>query len=150
VPGHRPDKIRILQEGGVPIHEPGSNRSLNGTSAVGRLNFTTDVPRAVAHGTIQLIAVGTPPGQDGSADLSNVVAAARNIGRFMNDHKVVVDKSTVPVGTADRVRAAIAGRVGHPWHIGELRRGFESGVSQGRCGRRRLHEARSRHRRDRR
>jgi len=103
-----PNKIRILQEGGIPIHEPGLEPIVVRNMAVGRLNFTTDVPRAVAHGTMQLIAVGTPPGQDGSADLSNVVAAARNIGRFMNDHKVVVDKSTVPVGTADRVHATIA------------------------------------------
>jgi len=103
-----PGKVRILQEGGVPIHEPGLEPLVTRNRAVGRLNFTTEVPRAVAHGTIQLIAVGTPPGQDGSADLSNVVAAARNIGRYMNDHKIVVDKSTVPVGTADRVRAAIA------------------------------------------
>jgi len=103
-----PDKIRILQEGGVPIHEPGLEPLVVRNMAVGRLSFTTNVPLAVAHGTIQLIAVGTPPGQNGSADLRHVVAAARNVGRFMNDHKVVVDKSTVPVGTADTVRAAIA------------------------------------------
>jgi UDPglucose 6-dehydrogenase len=70
----------------------------------GRLHFTTDVARAVAHGTIQFIAVGTPPDEDGSADLQYVLAAARNIGRLMTDYKVVVDKSTVPVGTADKVR----------------------------------------------
>jgi UDPglucose 6-dehydrogenase len=100
-------KIRILEEGGIPIHEPGLEAIVARNRAAGRLSFTTEVPRAVAHGTIQLIAVGTPPDQDGSADLSHVVAAARNIGRHMTDRKVVVDKSTVPVGTADRVRAAI-------------------------------------------
>jgi UDPglucose 6-dehydrogenase len=103
-----PGKIRTLQEGGIPIHEPGLGAIVRRNMEVGRLSFSTDVPCAVAHGTIQLIAVGTPPDQDGSADLSNVVAAARNIGRFMTDHKVVVDKSTVPVGTAEKVRAAIA------------------------------------------
>jgi UDPglucose 6-dehydrogenase len=74
----------------------------------GRLHFTTDVEKAVRFGTIQFIAVGTPPDEDGSADLQYVLAAARNIGRLMTDYKVVVDKSTVPVGTADKVKAAIA------------------------------------------
>jgi UDPglucose 6-dehydrogenase len=101
-------KIRILEDGGIPIHEPGLDAVVKRNVEGGRLRFTTDIPRAVAHGTIQFIAVGTPPDQDGSADLSHVVAAARNIGRHMTDHKVVVDKSTVPVGTADKVRAAIA------------------------------------------
>ena len=73
----------------------------------GRLTFSTDVAASVAHGDIQFIAVGTPPDEDGSADLQYVVAAARNIGRYMTDFKVIVDKSTVPVGTADKVRAAI-------------------------------------------
>jgi UDPglucose 6-dehydrogenase len=103
-----PEKIRILESGGIPIHEPGLDAVVKRNIDGGRLRFTTDIPRAVAHGTIQFIAVGTPPDQDGSADLSHVVAAARNIGRHMTDHKVVVDKSTVPVGTADKVRSAIA------------------------------------------
>ena len=102
------EKIRILEEGGIPIHEPGLEAVVKRNIEGGRLRFTTDVGRAVTHGTIQFIAVGTPPDQDGSADLKHVVTAARNIGRFMTDHKVVVDKSTVPVGTADMVRAAIA------------------------------------------
>ena len=76
--------------------------------AAGRLSFTTDVAHAVAHGMLQFIAVGTPPDEDGSADLQYVLAAARNIGRHMDGYKVVVDKSTVPVGTADQVRGAIA------------------------------------------
>ncbi|CAG4883418.1 UDP-glucose 6-dehydrogenase [Georgfuchsia toluolica] len=102
------DKIRILNEGGIPIYEPGLEAMVRKNEAAGRLRFTTDIEAAVAHGQIQFIAVGTPPDEDGSADLQYVVAAARNIGRYMKDYKVVVDKSTVPVGTADKVRAAIA------------------------------------------
>jgi UDPglucose 6-dehydrogenase len=100
-------KIRILNEGGIPIHEPGLKEIVHRNVAAGRLQFTTDIAAAVAHGTIQFIGVGTPPDEDGSADLQYVVAAARNIGRHMTDYKVVVDKSTVPVGTAAKVRAAI-------------------------------------------
>ncbi|MGC4062614.1 MAG: UDP-glucose/GDP-mannose dehydrogenase family protein [Aquabacterium sp.] len=103
-----PNKIRILEEGGIPIHEPGLDLVVARNVKAGRLSFTTDVARAVAHGTIQFIAVGTPPDEDGSADLQYVLAAARNIGRLMTDHKVIVDKSTVPVGTADKVNAAVA------------------------------------------
>jgi UDPglucose 6-dehydrogenase len=103
-----PNKIRILEEGGIPIHEPGLDAVVARNVKAGRLAFTTDIARSVAHGTLQFIAVGTPPDEDGSADLQYVLAAARNIGRLMSDYKVVVDKSTVPVGTADKVRAAIA------------------------------------------
>ena len=103
-----PEKIRILNDGGIPIFEPGLLDMVKRNVAAGRLRFTTDVEQAVAHGTIQFIAVGTPPDEDGSADLQYVLAAARNIGRHMGDYKVVVDKSTVPVGTGDKVRAAIA------------------------------------------
>jgi UDPglucose 6-dehydrogenase len=102
------EKIRILEEGGVPIFEPGLQEMVRRNVAAGRLHFTTDVQRAVDHGTIQFIAVGTPPDEDGSADLKYVLAAARNIGRLMTDFKVVVDKSTVPVGTGAKVKAAIA------------------------------------------
>jgi UDPglucose 6-dehydrogenase len=102
------EKIRILNSGGLPIHEPGLGDIVQKNRAAGRLEFTTDVAHAVAHGTLQFIAVGTPPDEDGSADLKYVIAAARNIGRTMTDYKVVIDKSTVPVGTADLVRAAIA------------------------------------------
>jgi UDPglucose 6-dehydrogenase len=101
-------KIRTLNEGGIPIYEPGLEAMVRKNEAAGRLRFTTDIEAAVAHGVLQFIAVGTPPDEDGSADLQYVVAAARNVGRYMNDYKVVVDKSTVPVGTADKVRAAIA------------------------------------------
>jgi UDPglucose 6-dehydrogenase len=103
-----PAKIKTLNEGGIPIFEPGLLDMVRRNVAAGRLHFTTDVDRAVQHGTMQFIAVGTPPDEDGSADLQYVVAAARNIGRRMTDYKVVVDKSTVPVGTADKVREAIA------------------------------------------
>ncbi len=102
------EKIRVLNEGGIPIFEPGLKEMVARNRAAGRIRFTTDLAEAVAHGDIQFIAVGTPPDEDGSADLKYVTAAARNIGRHMSSPKVVVDKSTVPVGTADRVRAAIA------------------------------------------
>ena len=101
-------KIAVLNDGGMPIHEPGLDTMVARNRTAGRLRFTTDVAEAVAFGAIQFIAVGTPPDEDGSADLQYVVAAARNIGRLMTDYKVVVDKSTVPVGTADKVRQAIA------------------------------------------
>ena len=101
-------KIKILNEGGIPIFEPGLQEMVQRNCKAGRLRFTTDIEAAVAFGTVQFIAVGTPPSEDGSADLQHVVAAARNIGRHMNEYRVVVDKSTVPVGTADKVRAAIA------------------------------------------
>ncbi|MEH3086132.1 MAG: UDP-glucose/GDP-mannose dehydrogenase family protein [Xylophilus ampelinus] len=102
------EKIRILESGGIPIYEPGLQAMVQRNVAAGRLQFTTDVDRAVQHGTLQFIAVGTPPDEDGSADMQYVLAAARAIGSRMTDYKVVVDKSTVPVGTADRVRDAIA------------------------------------------
>ncbi len=103
-----PHKIEILNNGGVPIHEPGLQEIIVRNRAAGRLHFSTDVAASVAHGEVQFIAVGTPPDEDGSADLQYVLAAARNIGRHMSGTKVVVDKSTVPVGTAGRVTAAIA------------------------------------------
>ena len=101
-------KIKILQDGGIPIHEPGLLELVRKNVAAGRLRFTTDIQESVAFGEVQFIAVGTPPDEDGSADLQYVVSAARNIGRFMTSEKVIVDKSTVPVGTSDKVRAAIA------------------------------------------
>jgi len=101
-------KIQVLLDGGIPIYEPGLQDLVRRNVAAGRLHFTTDVEKAVHHGTIQFIAVGPPPDEDGSADLQYVVAAARNIGRYMTDYKVVVDKSTVPVGTGDKVKTAVA------------------------------------------
>ena len=100
-------KIDMLNSGGIPIHEPGLEDVVARNRAAGRLHFSTDVAASVAHGDIQFIAVGTPPDEDGSADLQYVVAAARNIGLHMRGFKVIVDKSTVPVGTADKVRAAV-------------------------------------------
>lgn len=102
-----PKKIEILNSGGVPIYEPGLKEMIERNRAAGRLQFSTDIAASVAHGDIQFIAVGTPPDEDGSADLQYVVAAARNIGRHMTTPKVIVDKSTVPVGTADKVSVAI-------------------------------------------
>ncbi|MCK9259660.1 MAG: UDP-glucose/GDP-mannose dehydrogenase family protein [Azoarcus sp.] len=102
-----PEKIRVLEEGGIPIHEPGLLDVVRRNVEAGRLSFTTDVEKAACFGAIQFIAVGTPPDEDGSADLQYVLAAARNIGRYMDDYRVVVDKSTVPVGTGDKVRAVI-------------------------------------------
>jgi UDPglucose 6-dehydrogenase len=101
-------KVRALNEGRIPIYEPGLEPVVRRNRDAGRLSFTTDVAAGVAHGVLQLIAVGTPPGEDGSADLQYVLEAARAIGRGMDDYRVVVNKSTVPVGTADKVREAIA------------------------------------------
>jgi len=100
-------KISMLKQGQIPIYEPGLEDMVQRNQAAGRLRFTTDVAESAAHGVIQFVAVGTPPDEDGSADLQYVVAAARAIGQHMNEYKVIVDKSTVPVGTADRVRAAV-------------------------------------------
>ena len=102
-----PRKIDILNNGGMPIHEPGLLDIIARNRAAGRLRFSTDIEASVAHGEIQFIAVGTPPDEDGSADLQYVLEAARNIGRHMTGFKVIVDKSTVPVGTAQRVRGVV-------------------------------------------
>ena len=101
-------KIAQLRAGRIPIYEPGLQQLVSHNVGAGRLRFTTDVGESVAHGLVQFIAVGTPSDQDGSADLRYVIAAARSIGRSMGEYKVIVDKSTVPVGTSERVRAAIA------------------------------------------
>lgn len=100
-------KVALLRQGGIPIYEPGLQEMVARNAGDGRLFFTDDVAASVAFGDLQFIAVGTPPGEDGSADLQYVLAAARNIARYMNEPKIVVDKSTVPVGTADRVRQAM-------------------------------------------
>ena len=100
-------KIQILEKGKLPIFEPGLQEMVLRNVKAGRLHFTTSVEKAVQHGTIQFIAVGTPPDEDGSADLQHVLGAARNIGRLMMDYKVIVDKSTVPVGTGAMVKAVI-------------------------------------------
>jgi UDPglucose 6-dehydrogenase len=100
-------KTAMLQSGEVPIHEPGLDSLIKRSADAGRLRFTTDAKEGVDHGLFQLIAVGTPPDEDGSADLRYVLAVARTIGEHMDDYKVVVTKSTVPVGTADKVRSAV-------------------------------------------
>ncbi|HEU0229233.1 MAG TPA: UDP-glucose/GDP-mannose dehydrogenase family protein, partial [Burkholderiaceae bacterium] len=101
-------KVDGLRRGVVPIYEPGLEGLIQRNMADGRLGFTSDPAEAVAFGVLQFIAVGTPPDEDGSADLQHVLAVARTIGMHMADHKVVIDKSTVPVGTADKVRATVA------------------------------------------
>ncbi|AXF19993.1 UDP-glucose 6-dehydrogenase [Burkholderia pyrrocinia] len=119
-------KIDILNNGGMPIHEPGLLDIIARNRAAARLRFSTDIEASVAHGEIQFIAVGTPPDEDGSADLQYVLEAARNIGRHMTGFKVIVDKSTVPVGTAQRVRGVVdealaarglAGSVAHRFSV---------------------------------
>ena len=100
-------KISLLNAGKIPIFEPGLEPIVRRNREAGRLRFSTDVEASVAHGELQIIAVGTPPGEDGSADLRQVLAAAAAIGRHMRKWKVIVTKSTVPVGTADRVKGAI-------------------------------------------
>jgi UDPglucose 6-dehydrogenase len=101
-------KTKRLQEGDVPIYEPGLKELLARNRMDGRIRFTTDVQDAIDHGDVLFIAVGTPPTEDGSADLSHVLAVASMIGRNMKDFKLIVNKSTVPVGTADRVRSAVS------------------------------------------
>jgi UDPglucose 6-dehydrogenase len=101
-------KMALLAEGRIPIFEPGLEPIVQRNRAAGRLQFSTDIPQSVAHAELQIIAVGTPPGEDGSADLQHVLAAARAIGRHMQDWRVIATKSTVPVGTADKIRSAIS------------------------------------------
>jgi UDPglucose 6-dehydrogenase len=102
-----PQKIAVLNAGGVPIYEPGLDELLRKNRAAGRLAFSTDPSEGVKHGLFQFVAVGTPPDEDGSADLQHVLAVARTIGEHMDGYRIVVDKSTVPVGTADRVAEAL-------------------------------------------
>jgi UDPglucose 6-dehydrogenase len=101
-------KVAMLQRGEMPIHEPGLDAVVKRNFDAGRLRFTTSAQEGVQHGLYQLIAVGTPPDEDGSADLRYVLAVARSIGEHMTEYKVVITKSTVPVGTADKVREAVA------------------------------------------
>jgi UDPglucose 6-dehydrogenase len=101
------NKINILQNGGIPIYEPGLEDMVRRNVEAGRLRFTTNVAESVAHGEFQFIAVGTPPDEDGSADVRYVVDAARAIGQHMHEYKLIVTKATVPVGTAAKVRDAV-------------------------------------------
>jgi len=100
-------KIAQLNDGVVPIYEPGLDELIRINKEAGRITFTTDIDSGVAHGLFQFIAVGTPPDEDGSADLQYVLAVAKSIGERLAEYRVVIDKSTVPVGTADKVHAAI-------------------------------------------
>ncbi len=102
-----PNKIEMLKRGESPIFEPGLTDMLRSNQEAGRLNFTLDPAEGVAHGLFQFIAVGTPPDEDGSADLQHVLAVARSIGEHLDEYRVVINKSTVPVGTADRVKAQV-------------------------------------------
>jgi len=101
-------KIDRLKQGEIPIYEPGLDTLVQNGLYSGRLTFTTDMARAVAHGLFQFIAVGTPPDEDGSADLQHVRDVARTVGQYMPDFRIIINKSTVPVGTADRVRETVA------------------------------------------
>lgn len=102
-----PEKIAVLNSGGVPIYEPGLDELIKKNREAGRLSFSTDAEQGVAHGLFQFIAVGTPPDEDGSADLRHVVAVARTIGQYIDGYRIIIDKSTVPVGTADKVADAV-------------------------------------------
>ncbi|NUZ05147.1 UDP-glucose dehydrogenase family protein [Piscinibacter koreensis] len=104
-------KIRLLSAGSIPIYEPGLPELVERNSAAGRLRFTTDFASSIAHGLIIFIAVGTPAAEDGSADLQHVLAVADKVGSLLTDYRVIVNKSTVPVGTADRVQAQIGMRL---------------------------------------
>jgi UDPglucose 6-dehydrogenase len=105
-------KVARLQRGEIPIHEPGLEQLVRRSLDKGRLRFTTDAVAGVRHGLFQFIAVGTPPEEDGSADLSHVLAVAETIGRHMTEFRIIVDKSTVPVGTADEVRERVERTLG--------------------------------------
>jgi len=105
------DRVACLNDGEVPIYEPGLEPMVVRNRAAGRLRFTTDAREGVGHGQFQFIAVGTPSDEDGSADLRYVLSVADTIAEHIEDHKVIVDKSTVPVGTADRVRETVAARI---------------------------------------
>jgi UDPglucose 6-dehydrogenase len=111
------EKVARLRRGEIPIYEPGLEPLVKRNLAEGRLRYTTDVPDAVRASDIIFIAVGTPPGEDGSADLKHVLDVARTVGQSMNGEKIVITKSTVPVGTANKVRAEIEAHTSHPVHV---------------------------------
>src|SRR3954462_5896906 len=111
------EKIARLQRNEIPIYEPGLEPMVKRNQEEGRLTVTTDIGAAVRNARVIFIAVGTPPGEDGSADLKHVLGVAREVGRAMNKYTVVVDKSTVPVGTAKKVRDAIAPETTQPFSV---------------------------------
>jgi len=110
-------KVRALSKGKIPIYEPGLEELLRRNRSEGRLTFTTALPKAVRDSAIVFIAVGTPQGEDGSADLQHVLAVAKDVAKAMNGYKVIVNKSTVPVGTAERVREVIRRETTHPFSV---------------------------------
>ncbi|MPZ18057.1 MAG: nucleotide sugar dehydrogenase [Luteitalea sp.] len=110
-------KIRQLRRGKLPIYEPGLQELVDRNTEEKRLSFTTNLPRAVRSSSLVFIAVGTPQGEDGSADLQHVLAAAREIAKVMDGYKVIVDKSTVPVGTTARVRKVMSAETKHPFSV---------------------------------
>lgn len=137
-------KIDGLNQGRLPIWEPGLEAIVARNVAEHRLAFTTDIVEGVAQATVQIIAVGTPPDEDGSADLQYVLAVAENIARQMDGYRVLINKSTVPVGTADQVRERVAAVLRE--RGARIRRGVESGISKGRCRGGRLPKAGPDHR----
>lgn len=110
-------KVRMLRRGRIPIYEPGLEEIVRRNKTEGRLQFTTQLPRAVRQSTIVFIAVGTPQGEDGSADLQHVLGVARDVARAMDGYRVIVNKSTVPVGTAERVREVVRRETTHPFSV---------------------------------
>ncbi|MCX6640804.1 MAG: UDP-glucose/GDP-mannose dehydrogenase family protein [bacterium] len=110
-------KIKMLKKGVIPIYEPGLKELVDRNTSKGRLTFSTELDKSVKESLINFIAVGTPPGEDGSSDLTHVLSVAKAIGQAMNGYKVVVDKSTVPVGTADQVRDAVRKETKHPFDV---------------------------------
>jgi nucleotide sugar dehydrogenase len=128
-------KIRTLRAGKLPIYEPGLEELVRRNRQENRLAFTTTLPKAVRAASIVFIAVGTPQGEDGSADLQHVLEVAREVAKAMNGYKVIVDKSTVPVGTAAKVRGGDPPRDDPP-----VQRRQQSGVPQAGRGDRRFHE----------
>lgn len=111
------EKIELLKNGGIPIYEPGLKDVVDTNTAAGRLRFTTDAAEAIAFGKVIFIAVGTPPDEDGSADISAVLSVAGTIADHMDGYRLIVNKSTVPVGSADKVRETIAARTTHPFDV---------------------------------
>src|SRR5215210_5840516 len=110
-------KVRMLRRGKVPIYEPGLEEIVKRNKSEGRLIFTTELPKAVRASEVVFIAVGTPQGEDGSADLRHVMNVARDIAKAMNGYKVIVNKSTVPVGTAEKVREVVRRETTHPFSV---------------------------------
>ena len=132
-------RIEGLKRGVVPIYEPGLDEIIDRNAKVGRLEFTTSLPDAMKKAQVYCIAVGTPPDEDGSADLSHVLAVAREIGQHMTERSVIINKSTVPVGTADRVRAAVDAELARRGGADRIRRGVQPRIPEGRCGHQGLH-----------